>query len=1020
MLDRHTWRGAGAPFRRVLFTCLITELLCGLMLPPESRAQQTTQEVDFRIGAQLLESALVEFGAQARIQIAAAADDISGVRTAGVNGRRAVEDALIQLLRGTGLEYRRVSDRTYRVSRAASKSALAPAASPIADAARAAESASAVPHASDRDVFGGTEQSPRAQEPGARPALDLAEVLVTGSHIRGTAPVGANLIVIGRDKIEQTAFATVQDVLHSLPQNFGGGANEDTNLGGGDSTNTSWGSTLNLRGLGSGSTLVLLNGRRLAPAGLNASFTDVSSIPLTAIERIDVLPDGASATYGADAIGGVVNVILRKDYSGAETSLRYGAPTEGGGNTYQAGQTLGFKWATGDSLLSYEFFRRDALAATDRSWTASADLRPLGGDDFRSNFSNPGTIVAGTRTWAIPAGSNGTGLTTPGALVEGTRNQGDPNATIEVLPRQLRHAAFASFNQRLGERVELSLSALYSQRDAEGVFGGQTATLSVPMGNAFYVNPTGGTGNVSVRYNFVDDLGPTISEVDTDTAYAAVGLEAGLFGKWRLRADGSYGKEEIEQTTHNRTITTALTAALADSNPATAFNPFGDGSFTNPATLEAIRGTLSFGSRSTLASGSVVTSGPLFELPAGDLALALGGEYREQAFETSTQTTTGGSTFRPTEADRDITAGFVELQVPIFGADNARAGFESLRLSIAARHERYSDFGSATTPRFGLTWSPLRAMTLRGSWGKSFKAPTLADMNEASSVINLQNQPSASGNVQVLRWSGGNADVTEETATSWTAGFDVALSDEPRIALEATYFDIRFKDRILIPPSGAFLTDPTLAPFVTLNPTAAQRAEVCSRGTFLGVNPGDCLNAPIGAIIDSRFQNIADTRSRGIDVGANYGTDSRAGKFSFGVNATYLIDLKQAELRDIPLREILNSPRNPVDLRMRGSASWERSALGAAVYVNYVDEYSDTLSTPARPIDSWTTCDVQLRYETGEARNDFLDGVSVALNAENVFDEEPPFFNNPAGLGFDPTNADLLGRTVSLQLRKIW
>lgn len=996
---------------------LALALSSSLVTASWGRANETATE--FNIPPQSLDSALLVFAEQGDVQVSVATVSIAGLSTQGVVGRFTPSAALGRLLDETGLKFTTTGDRTYSVLLARKSG----------EATTGTLGASQEPHSanvlvrleqsqervSERDGVGADRGA--VEQSAVRPEAIIDEMVVTGTHIPGEPPVGSNRIVIDREYIDRTGSATVAQVLRTISQNFAGGPNEATWFGAGTTQNTSLASGINLRGLGAGATLVLLNGRRMAPAGLDASFVDIASIPLSAIERIDVLTDGASAIYGSDAIGGVVNMVLRRDYDGAETTVQVGVPTDGGGRSEQAAQSLGLRWGSGDALISYEYFNRDAVLARERELTASSDLRPQGGGDFRSIFSNPGTIFTGLRTWAIPAGQDGTGLTA-GDFVEGTRNLGNNNEVLTVLPEQERHSVLAAINQDLGDRIQLFVNGLFSERDSQVLGSGFVQNLSVPSTNAFYVNPAGGMAPLSIRYNFVDDLGPNVVDDDVETSFIAAGVEVRAGSEWRASVEGNYGFEDIDQLNSARPIAAALSAALADSNPTTAFNPFADGSSTNPATLASIAGTQLFASQSSLASATATASGPVFTLPAGDLYVALGGEHRRQEFDTFIQTATESTAFLTATSEREVTAGFAEVRVPLFGQANSIAGFRALNLSLAARYERYSDFGDTTVPKVGLEWRPIADLTLFGSWGESFKAPPLASLNEGGNFISLTSTPSPMGGASpILIWSGGNRDLSEETADSWAAGLSLASSKGFR--LRASYFEIDFDDRILAPPFGSFLIDPILANFVILNPTAAQRAEVCSRGTFLGA-PGGCLNAPIAAIVDSRPQNVATVHERGLDFEGLYDVESAIGHMQVGLNATYLLELEQAQLPTSPLVEVLNTPRNPIDLKLRGSLSWNRGPLSAATFINHVDSYDDTVSVPARSIDAWTTVDLQFRYDTDQESDGWLHGVSVMLNVQNLLDEEPPFFNNSAGIAYDATNADLMGRVVSARIRKSW
>ena len=259
----------------------------------------------------------------------------------------------------------------------------------------------------------------------ARPAepQDAGEtevIVVTGTNIRGIAPESSPTIVFDKTDIDRSGFLTTDEFIQSIPQNFGGGANNVVPFGVPDSSESASNNVLaagiNIRGLDAGSTLTLLNGRRLSPAGLNGGFVDVSSIPLSAIERVEILTDGASSIYGGDAVAGVVNFVMNDEFEGAETSLSYGRTTEGGRNEFRANQLLGASWGSGNGFVSYEFVSQDLLLAEEKDFAAAAP---------------------------------------------------DP---LSLLPEQDRHSVIANFSQEITPDLEFNLSGYYANRSTERIF----------------------------------------------------------------------------------------------------------------------------------------------------------------------------------------------------------------------------------------------------------------------------------------------------------------------------------------------------------------------------------------------------------------------------------------------------------------------------------------------------------------------------------------------------------------------
>ena len=317
---------------------------------------QDTKKIEFSIAAQDLGEALTEFGVQSGADVLFKDSDIKGKLTDGVNGAYTTDQAIEVLLDESGVNYLRNDSGTLLVGETyIRQSELRDGRFRVAQLDQEDDRALS----NDSDPRGADEDEPDV-------------IVVTGSNIRGVSSASP-VSTYTREEIDLTGVSSVPEFVQTLPQNFGGGISESTFgvvLSG--NTNINDGTGVNLRGLGNDSTLVLLNGRRLAPAG-NGNFVDISMIPLAAIDRVEVLTDGASAVYGSDAVGGVVNFIMRNDYDGAETRVRYGTATSGDLDNVQISQTFGKNWGSGNALISYEFQKRDSLNANDRDFSQDAD-----------------------------------------------------------------------------------------------------------------------------------------------------------------------------------------------------------------------------------------------------------------------------------------------------------------------------------------------------------------------------------------------------------------------------------------------------------------------------------------------------------------------------------------------------------------------------------------------------------------------------------------------------------------------
>jgi hypothetical protein len=576
----------------------------------------------------------------------------------------------------------------------------------------------------------------------------------------------------------------------------------------------------------------------------------------------------------------------------------------------------------------------------------------------------------------------------------------------------------------VNEHLALFADSLVGQRNVHGNSSGQPAIFRVPVSNPFYVNPTGVPGPVSMQYNFLDDLGPMLAEIRLKDATVNSGLEYAFDSKWKITASVGYTAERTRLTIENQVNPNALNAALASTNPETAFNPFGDGSHTNPATLDSLRADSLFTSRSSLSSAGVLIGGPALKLPGGDLELYFGLDARKQSFRSVNQsTTTPVPTDVTTEAGRDIRSGFAEVRLPIFGPENRITGVESLSLSVAERYEHYSDFGQSLATRYGLSWAPIAGFTVRSSYSDSFRPPGLLDLDESrnSYTFTSLRDPQTGKASTVLLWGGKNRDLQEETARSWTAGIEFEPMRFPGVELAATYFSTNFTNRLNRPTFTVdLLSNPALSALVTRNPSPEYRAELCSRAPQAGSTLTDCLGTPIVAIADFRVRNDSIVHTRGVDVLARYGKDTKLGHFSFGLNGTYLMDFAEAKTADSPLENRVSTPTYPIDLKMRGSARWQRGSFDVSTYVNFMNSYRDTVSVPNRHVASWTTLDLHAAYSPIAPSQSWLGDTTLSLGVDNLLDADPPFLNNSVGIGYDQENGDLIGRMVSISVRKKW
>lgn len=952
--------------------------VCALALATAAYAQEPRP---FDLPAGELSVALDAYIRQSGTQLIYQPSDVRGRRSARVSGTLPPEEALDRLLAGSGLRVVRDSTGAVMIVRP---------------------------------------QSGAAAPSGAGDATRIDDIVVTGTWIGGGKLVGSDRISVGRDEIEASGRSTVADFLRTMPQFSALGATDvAASSTQNSSSNVGFGVGANLRGLGPDSTLVLFNGRRLAATG-SGSFVDMSLIPMGAVQRVDVVADGASATYGADAVGGVVNIITRRAADRPELGVRYehGDGVDG----YSINASGGLEWQGGSIVAAYEHFYRSALSASDRDYITS-DLTGLGSINLNSTYSDPGNLVVGGVTYAIPRGQNGRSLTAS-QLAPGTANRLDYWHDADIMPEQSRDSVVVSGEQRLSERIRFVGDLFYSRRETVRKQFPQSLNLVVPSTNAFFVTPVPGATSVTVRYSPIDEMGSPEASGPVDVYAVSGGLEiegpSGWTGSFTAASSGSRSYISIA----NNINSTLILPYLASSDPNVAFNPFGDGpGVNNPATLEAVRGWFKTKERDEVNSISANITGPLMELPGGAVRLAVGAEYRQEDYRTTITSFTSRTEpwiYQATSGTREISAGYGELFVPLIGSANSFTGARSLDLSAAVRYERYSDFGSTTNPKIGLRWSPIEGLELRGSYGTSFRAPVQESLY-GTWYPSISNVSTSAGIRPFLVIWGANPDLGPQKADTISYGFDFQPPALSGLSIHATAFKVNYTDRISTLVSGNFATavaNPSVfGKLVNLSPSLDLVQSYLSNPSFSG---SPVPAASVVGIIDARSNNTGSVVQEGVDARVNYFRDIGAGVLSVGFSGTWLNRYDITVVQGLNSADLLNVLGNPSRFRGRGTLGWEAEAFDANLAINYLDKYENRAVTPAVAVDAWTTVDVHLGVDLGSLHAAFAD-TSIDLDVVNLLNENPPITPVTSSvLSFDPNAASPIGRMVSLTLRKRW
>lgn len=927
-----------------------------------------------------------------------------------------------------------------------------------------------------------------AQDAGTTPAADteLEEVVVVGTHIRGVSAVGSDPVVLSNREMEITGLANTADILRRLPQNqtaIGSNANQQGGTAN-QGYNGSQVEAINLRGLGPGGTLILVDGRRVVGQGAAATITDANQVPIAALERLEVLADGASAVYGSDAVGGVVNFVIRKNFEGVEATLR--SDDQSGGD--QIGATLvgGTVWDSlgglgkGNILATYEHLDRDAFRASKVARLRN-DQRPRGpdmridGDNASVGFSPniisqgaaPNTTIPRAENytyWGVPSG-DGTGLT-PASLRLNDPNLSDSADYTDWTGEQTRDQFTLFLNQELTETFEVFGSVMYTSRETTSQSASPSARIGL-LGTPYFI--AGLPLNQQVQYSTLKDGQTRVFHAESDTIGAVLGLNMRLPGDWRGEAFFNYGRNESCDSCVTGSINTAaLTAQIAAGN----INPLS----SVPLTADQIRqvyGEAKFESRTTLEQWAARFNGSVLELPAGPLRAAVGAEYRTDTNANRNNSITGPtnepvqiSTYKDSEYDRDITSLFVELNAPLL---------ESLTLSAALRYDDYSDVGDTTNPKIGLTWDVTEEFTLQGTWGTSFRAPSVTDSNPKAvtsgtslpfpnwgdpRITNGLLPPGIIGPFGLANSAlmlGSNPDLVPEEAETWSIG---ANWSHEGFQVGLTYWDITYDDQIIFPGSIAAYGAGPAGPASNYlgwgdliipinNPATCNNSDITTADPLLqpfleGLNydfvaAGGSFGAEstlkndfckVNVVVDSRIQNIGSVKMNGIDFNTSYTRAIGDVNLVAQLAVTHYLTNDISVNSGSPAEEHMGMLFDSVSVfEWQGTAGltalWK--GFDANLTMRYLDEMTatgqveDDGATPApdKKLSAYTQFDLSLGYSAEFAERQFgLKGWRALLVITNFTDAEPDYFTSsgdPPGSWHYKYGLPF-GRTYSAQL----
>ncbi|MDM3869770.1 TonB-dependent receptor [Porticoccus sp. W117] len=925
--------------------------------------------LDVDIPNQKVGSALMALGQNAGVQIVLGKGARNYNHVSSIKGQYTLDQALGLLLEDSGLKYEFVSENT---------------------------------------VFVEAEDNSDSEEQDSEASLEAdEEVVITGSRLRHVEPYSP-VQVITREDIQRRGFTTTEDLFRSLSANQSD-LNSASSLDGTRlPTNFQGNVTINLRGLGQESTLVLVNGRRVASGaglGSNNGF-NVGGIPISTIERIEISTDGGSSIYGSDAVGGTVSIFTRKDFVGSETTVSY-EDSFSDANTESFSQYLGVGWGSGNASFNYSKVKRDPARANRVGFTTE-DIGTLIGLPPNPNV---GTAPVRILPFAPPFQF--------GALPEGT----DPtNFTLaDIRPENIqaidRVRPFLSstvetdsytldVNQEFGDSFEANLNVRYSETESVGPLDSQGYFQVLPPSSP--INPTGATLVVfGDLFELVDSLQLKPQTIVGEPS--SLNISGGFlwdvpYKDWDFRFDATVSSSESTLFRGNALLVPELLEA-ANNGTINLFDPLSN---SVEALSALIADQTSQTPKNTARSFIANLDGQLASLPAGDLRFSLGTEFRPEI-------ASGFSEQFPEPPTRDVLAVFTELNFPLVSGKNALPGVNSLSVRLAARWEEYdlqgqredvfldrlldlSEKFTNTSPTLSVSWGITDTLNVRLNWGESFVAPTPTALFSDVTLTTAQQpvlDPRALGGerqVVVDFFSGGSETLQPETSDTTSVVIDWTPKFLEGFSASVAYNEIDFSNRIA---------------FLQVNSPQAVRELLNSPELEADFAPRDEAGNLLAII--SRPFNQSFAFSKNVDVNLSYAFDNDWGSFQATLNASYIKDNVAIDQVGEDITDFVASSDFFSD-RVRGNAVlyWDRDNYGATVTYNHTSSHRADFEGPFSILDriegesSW---DISAHYILPES------GWRFQLGIDNALNERAPF--SPIVGPFDPRRFDTRGRVIS-------
>jgi iron complex outermembrane receptor protein len=895
--------------------------------------------------------------------------------------------------------------------------------------------------AAQAQIAAGAEQ--QAEQAAGEDAESSKDIVVTGTLIRGVAPAGSNTVDVSNADVKLSGVIDGNALLTQLVPQSEGFMNVSREQPGNGGNNTLGLPRVpivrpSLRNLGdsfqgSGSpTLVLLDGHRIVPSGIEQSVVDVGSIPSGILDRTEIVLDGTSAVYGSDAVGGTINYIPRKRFDETRISATYGFADDYW--SVSADVTTGVTWEGGGIGFGYSFGKNSDLRNGDRDWTIA--------HNYLEGGHLTGLACDGYGTISIRSGADQRRFITT-TLAPQTSSDWCELGLATTVQALERHSGFVTFSQDLSDTIKLEIEGFYTERSTAASGGPFTSSLSVSSTNPFYrsVQAPGIAPNATqtVAFSWGPIFGNDAARTTTSLKLGQVSptISVDLGGDWQVRLMGSYGKSKVH--TDQATLDTILVNSLVRATtPTGAINPYDIAATPNKTLFgNLIWRNLRDGIH-TFYQARTVADGPLFHMGGGDVRLAVGAEWNKTDFRRRVTDQTTHILGGYSNASVTNEAVFGELNVPFVGPENAMPGIQALTLSASARYDHYNVTGGTFNPKLAATYQPVDWVSIRGNWGKSFRAPNAVDrLGASANVMQCSSNTDVAGCANIgnffsvptglsldptrpnvlISLSGTAADVKPETSTNWAIGADVRPPVLPGLLLSATYWHIRFKNQIRFPPiniNDAVAGAPQL---VTLHPTAAQITEFATLAPNGPLIAQTVLNGGYNVLYlyNSSITNLASVVVSVLDASARYTHPTSFGSLDVSFNGTWQL---QNKVRVTPLAMETDALRvgTPI-FTMAATAGATIGGLRAQLTFQHRSDYAVDPSPTRDPaqthIGSFSLWNAALRYDV--RGKGLAQDLAFTVVVNNIFNTAPPIDRTTTG---STTNGSTIGRFIQFGIDK--